>query len=418
MQEGDGASAMPPSSVVEALFGPSPGQSVPTGARKGKKAVPAPQEVVGEVVEEPTPMEDDAPDAASVIDDLERQLAEKDRLLKEKSDALQRCEEELSALKEQLKRPVERELRPLWQMLRDAEIAEGIPPEQAYTEAMGRQEEERRKAAMEKAAKQAQIRAEVRKAKEDAEAEAWMRSAMGGGPSTGPPAAAPAAAPAPAPDAGLQDALRELIKRAERLLPELRRHGLYDRFATLYTFTLENARDALAKNQEIDGQALFMTISEIEEAERELQKAQQRAYGGFDDDEEDGDDDGDDGLLGDQPDDSDDWRQPLDLDDPSVYRGKAKAKAPAKRKPKAKSNADTFAPLIRRLRALINRANRLKAKLRKAGLDQEFADLYEGHVRKAEEVLTKQQYYAYVVTMYAFEDRLKAAEKALAERSN
>tara|TARA_Y100000385_G_scaffold253487_1_gene277672 strand:- start:141 stop:911 length:771 start_codon:yes stop_codon:yes gene_type:complete len=165
-------------SVVDSVFRRA--GIVPTGAPKTRRARRAPQVVAGVVVEdvEVVPPGDDA---ESLINGLEDQLRKKDEwiaqfrqelmaammadktALARKDAELRRCQAEV----EDLKRLRSSTATTLWELLRKREIAQGIRPDMAFTEAMGRELEGGMQA--EKAA---------RIAKEDAKAQAWMNAAQ------------------------------------------------------------------------------------------------------------------------------------------------------------------------------------------------------------------------------------------------
>ena len=167
-------------SVVDSVFRRA--GTVPTGAPQTRRARRAPQVVAGEVVEvvEVVPPGDDA---ESLINGLEEQLRGKDEwiaqfqeklmaqmmidktALARKDAELRRCQEEVEDLKALLNG--QDDSRKFWQLLRERELAKGVPRGKAFTEAMGRELEG-----------QMQEEKAARIAKEDAEAQAWMNAAQ------------------------------------------------------------------------------------------------------------------------------------------------------------------------------------------------------------------------------------------------
>jgi uncharacterized protein with von Willebrand factor type A (vWA) domain len=163
-------------SVVDGVFRRA--GIVPTGAPGKRRARRAPQVVAGEVVEdvEVVPPGDDA---ESLINGLEEQLRGKDEWIAQFQEALKaqmvidktalarkdaelrRCQEEVEDLKALLNG--QDDSRKFWQLLRERELAKGIPPDKAFTEAMGRE-----------LAGQMQEEKAARIAKEDAQEPAWM----------------------------------------------------------------------------------------------------------------------------------------------------------------------------------------------------------------------------------------------------
>ena len=401
-------------SVVDAVFGRA--GVAPTGAPKKRS-------VLGTVVEDVDGMEvdDSSPDAVRMIDELEKQLADKEKWITEfrkkvteqmtkdkqalraKDDELRMCHEELKRLKAILDRKTD--LKPLWKMFRDAERKRGLDEEMLFTDAMGYELEQQMKA--EEAA---------RIAKEDAEAQEWMRNAQGLAPAAAAPAAA-AGPSAPSSDASAYEALTTLANRAEALRMPLVQAQLFRQFVDIYNVHLVRAYEVLNNKLGVDGKMLFDFVARLEEAEKAMEEALKKAQR----------QESEDAVVLNGTDDEDDDDAGVDADPPSRPRpstapqrpvmGKAPATRPKTyQRRKGTTSEQNWNHVIRTLKARANEARRLAPKLKKAGLYDVFADLYTQHVPKVEEVLAKNQYYAYIITQYAIQDRLEEAKKALAAR--
>jgi len=401
-------------SVVDAVFGRA--GVAPTGAPKKRS-------VLGTVVEDVDGMEvdDSSPDAVRMIDELEKQLADKEKwitefrknvteqmtkdkqALRSKDDELRMCHEELRRLKAIMNRKTD--LKPLWKMFRDAERKRGLDEKMLFTDAMGYELEQQMKA--EEAA---------RMAKEDAEAQEWMRNAQGLAPGAAAPAAA-AGPSAPSSDASAYEALTTLANRAEALRMPLVQAQLFRQFVDIYNVLLVRAYEVLNNKLGVDGKMLFDFVARLEEAEKAMEEALKKAQR----------QESEDAVILNGTDDEDDDDAGVDADSASRPRpstapqrpvmGKAPATRPKtyqRRRPV--TSEQNWNHVIRTLKARANEARRLAPKLKKAGLYDVFADLYTQHVPKVEEVLAKNQYYAYIITQYAIQDRLEEAKKALAAR--
>ena len=399
-------------SVVDAVFDRA--GVAPTGA-------PRKTSLRGTVVEDVDGMEvdDSAPDAVRMINELEKQLANKEKwiaefrknvteqmtkdkqALRSKDDELRMCHEELKRVKAILDRKTD--MRPLWKMLRDAERKRGLDEEMLFTDAMGYELEQQMKA--EEAA---------RIAKEDAEAQEWMRNAQGSAPAAAAPAAA-AGPSAPSSDASAYEALTTLANRAEALRMPLVQTQLFRQFVDIYNVFLVRAYEVLNNKLGVDGKMLFDFVARLEEAEKAMEEALKKAQR----------QDSEDAAILNGTDDDDDAG--VDADPPSRPRpstapqrpitGKAPPTRPKtyqRRRPT--TSEQNWNHVIRTLKARANEARKLAPKLKKAGLYDAFADLYTQHVPKVEEVLAKNQYYAYIVTQYGIQERLDEAKKALAAR--